>query len=104
MRINKSKKLDFFQNLRSRYFETRLTVDIGKCIGCGDCKPACPTKALNLFAYVPNVELPPKTGEPRFRAEIKHSECIQCGRCQAVCRRKAIQVCRPPLVKLFRLK
>jgi len=84
------------------HFQTRPVVDISACIGCGGCKPACTAKALELFPCIPEEELPPKTGEPRPRAEVNYRMCSRCYRCKEICPRKAISVYRPLLMRLLR--
>ena len=97
------RSLSMKSNHPSSFFKSRLVVDIGKCTGCAACKKICQTKALDLFAYIPDTELPPKTGEPRLRAEIKNSECAKCNRCLDFCSQKAIKIHRPFLAKVLGL-
>jgi len=42
------------------------TVDTGRCIGCGNCVPTCPTKAITLQKKEKQW-VPPKTLEDLFR-------------------------------------
>ena len=95
--------MKLIETFAGRFLKSRPAVNITLCIGCGDCKTDCPTKALGLFPFIPKVELRPKTGEPRPRAEINYSKCTRCYRCRELCTRKAITERRPLLVKLFRL-
>jgi hypothetical protein len=57
---------------------SRPTVDIKKCIGCGQCVKNCPEKAIAL-----NV---------KRKAVIDHQKCVGCGQCVAVCRFGAPEV------------
>ena len=91
---------NFFNKFASRHLKARLEVNLGKCIGCAACVSVCPTKAIGMFPWIPNVELPPKTGEPRLRPEINHQDCDLCCRCQKKCPRSAIEVYRSWLAKL----
>jgi len=94
---------EFFRLLSERHLKTRPVVNVSACIGCGGCKKACPAKAIDLFACMPLVELPPKTGEPRFRPETAYSMCTRCYRCQEFCPQNAIETHKPRLMGILRL-
>ena len=103
MIFNYLKRPGFIKNFKERHLKTRPVVDISICIGCAGCKGVCEAKALNLFAAIPQYELRPKTGDPRFRPEIELHKCTRCYRCKEMCPRKAIKTHRPRLMKIFRL-
>jgi len=90
------------KKFRKNYLQSRFTVSVAKCKGCGACKPICPTGAIGFFAYIPPVDLPPKTGEPRFRPQIDYSKCAKCNRCAKQCGNNAIEVFIPRLMRLLR--
>jgi len=54
-----------------------VTIDSAKCIGCGDCLPACPQEAIYM---------------PERVAIIEQSLCTACLSCVAVCEPQAIVV------------
>jgi len=86
-----------------RHLRTRPTINIGRCNGCGNCKTYCSSDAIELFAYIPPVELPPKTGEPRFRPEIDYNTCKHCYRCQMLCPKNAVEKHVPWLMQVLKL-
>lgn len=55
----------------------RMSVDDGKCIGCGRCYRNCPTKAVHMGEH---------------RASIDVALCIGCGECLTVCPASAISL------------
>ena len=63
--------LGAFYALFNRFCFVQMSVDRGKCTGCGSCSKVCPMA----------IE-PPKA--------ICSGECIRCGRCKAVCPAQAI--------------
>ena len=93
---------NLFSKFAFWHLQTRPKVDIGKCIGCAACVSKCPSEAIRMFPWIPNVELPPKTGEPRLRPEINHQRCNRCYDCIKNCSRSAIETFKPVLMKLFR--
>jgi len=50
-------------------------IDLEKCRGCGNCVPACPAKALEVFAG---------------KVRIIHTNCAYCSECEAACPTGAI--------------
>ena len=103
MKLYNRKQPGLIKVFISRYLKTRPVVNISICVGCAGCKGVCPTKALDLFPFIPQVELPPKTGEPRPRPEIELHKCTRCYRCIELCPRKAITIYKPGLMNIFRL-
>jgi len=103
MSLDIPKRTGFAKNFKERHLKTRPVANITTCIGCAGCKNACPAKAINLFACVPDIELPPKTGEPRYRPEVKLSKCTRCYRCLEKCPQRAIMKFKPRIMKLIRL-
>jgi len=91
-----------FKNFHKRHLQTRLVSNVGICKGCGACKPVCPTEAIDFFAYIPPVDLPPKTGEPRLRPQIDYDKCEKCNRCKQECPNSAIEIFTPRLMKVLR--
>ena len=85
------------------YFYSRPGINISKCVGCGKCKIACDTQAIDLFALIPTVEIPPKTGEPRSRPEVDILKCVRCYKCKDVCKKGAISIIKPILYRTFSL-
>ncbi|MEA3345198.1 MAG: 4Fe-4S binding protein [Chloroflexota bacterium] len=57
-----------------------LTIEVGKCDGCGDCLEVCPEKAISLAEGV---------------AQIDSARCTECGDCVEVCPTGAIRVAMP---------
>jgi len=94
---------EFFRNFAHQYLQSHPKVNVSICTGCGLCKEACPSNAIDLFPLIPDVEVPPKTGEPRFRPEIKYLECNRCYCCLESCPRSAIDVYKSGIMKLLRL-
>ncbi|MCS7238129.1 MAG: 4Fe-4S binding protein [Thermoguttaceae bacterium] len=52
-------------------------VDLNKCSGCGDCRQACPTGAIEIVDG---------------KAKIDESTCADCGACVDVCPTGAISL------------
>jgi Fe-S-cluster-containing hydrogenase component 2 len=52
-------------------------VDLEKCEGCGNCKDACPTEAIEIVDG---------------KAKIDESTCAECGACVDVCPTGAISL------------
>ena len=103
MRLYNQKRPGFIKMFIERHMKTRPVVDIGTCRGCAGCKGVCPTKALDLYPFIPQVELRPKTGDPRPRPEIELHKCTRCYRCKELCPHKAITTYKPRLMKILRL-
>jgi uncharacterized protein (DUF362 family)/ferredoxin len=55
-----------------------------KCVGCGECKRACPPQAITMKGRFPKVEL---------------DKCIRCYCCQELCPKKAVEIHRPWLLR-----
>ena len=102
MSSNNTKLSGFVKSFMKWHLEQRPVVDISKCTGCAECKPACSSGAIEFFAFIPQVDLPPKTGEPRFRPEIEYRKCNRCYRCQELCPRNAIKTHKPRMMKILR--
>lgn len=64
------------ENLRGR-----LEVDPNRCIGCGSCVRACPSRLISIE----NLE------EERV-VKFSAGRCIYCGRCAQVCPEKAVKI------------
>ena len=94
--------IELFRNFASRYLQSHPKVNVSKCIGCAVCKEACPSDVIDLFPLIPNVEVPPKTGEPRHRPEIKYLDCNRCYRCREKCPQSAIEVYESVITKILR--
>jgi len=88
--------------LIERYFKTRPVLDVSICTVCAACKDACPTKAIDIFPLIPDVELRPKVGEPRNRPEFAYQKCSRCYRCRDLCPQKAILMYKPFLSGLLK--
>ncbi|MCL2527333.1 MAG: 4Fe-4S dicluster domain-containing protein [Defluviitaleaceae bacterium] len=87
------------KTFKDRHLKTRPKANIGLCNGCGTCKTGCPEGAIEMYAYIPPVVLPPKTGEPRFRPEIDYTKCKHCYHCQKQCPRSAVENFKPWLMR-----
>lgn len=94
-------KKNALKNIIHYHFKTRPRIHIGMCNACGTCKATCKVRAVDLFAYVPNVDLPPKTGEPRFRPQVNYSKCTRCYKCRKACPRSAIEKFRPWILRVL---
>jgi len=101
--LNNLKLTRFIKTFTERYLKTRPVVNISTCTGCEGCKAICPTGAINLFAAIPDIELRPKTGEPRYRPEVELTKCTRCCRCIEHCQRKALKIHKPLIMKILRL-
>ena len=58
---------------------TRISVNEGKCVGCGECIEICPVKALSFIET-----------EKGRKATSDKEVCIGCGECITVCPMKAL--------------
>ena len=67
-----------------RIFQTRPVVDKAVCVGCGECKRACPPKAIALIDKKPVFD---------------RAKCIRCFCCQELCPKTAISVQRTWLAR-----
>ena len=94
--------VELFRKFVSLHLRSRPKVNVSKCIGCGICKETCPSGFIDLFALIPNVELPPKTGEPRFRPEIDYHGCNRCYRCRESCPKSAMEMYKSWIAKILR--
>ena len=93
---------EFLKNLTSYNLQSRPEVNIGECLGCARCVSVCPSKAIGMFPWIPQVELPPKTGEPRLRPEINYQNCNRCYLCIKKCPHSAIEVHMSWMAKILR--
>jgi len=103
MAVHDSKLPGFVKRFIGRHLQSRPIINVSDCTGCAACKAVCPAKVIDLFALIPDQELPPKVGEPRFKPEIKYPGCIRCYCCQELCPQKAVSMYKPKLVKLLNL-
>lgn len=60
-------------------FRGKVTLDAGKCIGCGACANACPPRVISLT----------DDGDERTFF-LTMERCTYCARCQEICPEKAI--------------
>jgi NAD-dependent dihydropyrimidine dehydrogenase PreA subunit len=60
----------------------KITIDLEKCEGCGDCVDTCPSEVLALVDI---------GGEEKAKV-VDADECIGCDSCVAVCPQEAITV------------
>ena len=56
----------------------KITVDQGKCVGCGDCMDACPVEVYEV-----------KQGKA---VPVQEEECLGCMSCVEVCNEDALTV------------
>lgn len=49
--------------------------DTDKCVGCSNCKNACPVNAITMVANTEGFLVP----------QVDHSTCINCGKCESIC-------------------
>lgn len=74
----------FNVKLMKKVFETRPVVDAQICIGCSECKRACPPKAIVMVNKLP---------------QFDRKKCIRCFCCQELCPKTAILVHRTFLAR-----
>ncbi len=62
------------------------TIDTSKCVACGTCAKACPSKAINVSAHC--------NGDTKELDEISidYGKCCFCGICESACHKKAISL------------
>jgi len=63
-------------------YKGQVQVDIGACVGCGQCARGCPSEAIS-------VERLDKRG---VRVTLLHERCGNCGLCAEACPRDAIRL------------
>jgi len=93
--------IELFRSFAFKYLQARPKVNVSKCVGCGACKEVCPSHVIDLFPLIPDVEVPPKTGEPRFRPEINYLGCNRCYLCMENCPRAGIEEYKPGIGKIL---
>ena len=61
-------------------------IDTKKCVACGTCAKACPSKAINVSAHC--------NGDTKELDEISidYGKCCFCGICDSACHKKAIKL------------
>ena len=94
MSAEKSKQAGLLKTLWGSIIKKRPLVNISVCVGCTACKAVCESKAIEMFACIPDYELLPRTGEARQKPEIKYSKCTSCYRCKEQCEHGAIRMRR----------
>lgn len=69
------------------------TVDIDKCVGCGDCKRACPRDMIVMAPYRGVKRVPCNTRDSQEeRLRVCEVGCIGCGDCADNCPNNAIEM------------
>lgn len=63
-------------------FRGRVTVDTERCVGCGACAPACPSRCIRITDL-----------SPEERVIRRHLDrCVHCARCERACAYGAIRL------------
>lgn len=75
-----------FGALATRMFASRPLVEKEGCIGCGECKNACPADAIRIENKI---------------AKIDKKKCVRCFCCQEFCPKGTIRVHRPGVARLL---
>lgn len=79
-------KNKLFENLATRVLASRPLVYKNACVGCGECKNACPADAIVIEKNL---------------ARIDRGKCVRCFCCQEFCPKSAIQVHRPLAARMM---
>ncbi|MCE5235951.1 MAG: DUF362 domain-containing protein [Clostridiaceae bacterium] len=79
-------KSKIFGNLAAHVLASRPLVYKNACVGCGECKNACPADAIAIEKKL---------------ARIDREKCVRCFCCQEFCPKSAIQVHRPFTARLM---
>ena len=96
--------MQMFNKFAAMYLKSRPVIHVTPCTGCGVCKKTCPVKAVDLFALIPDVPVPPKTGDPRSRPEIDYLKCTRCYKCMENCPQAAIKMYKPLIMLIEKLR
>lgn len=76
-----------FQKLVARMLDTYPKLAPAQCVGCGECRRACPPRAITM-----------QENKPR----IDRAACIRCFCCQELCPKDAMKIHRPWLLRLVK--
>jgi len=74
----------FMHNWIEKMMGQRPYVAANKCRSCGECKSACPPKAIEMVDRLPVID---------------YDKCIRCFCCQELCPHKAMKIKRPLMFK-----
>ena len=101
VKLPDTKSLWFLRNLPTlfggklnKFFEPKPVINKKKCIGCGECKRACPASTIELINA--------NNKSTHKIAKINPEKCIKCYCCQELCPIRAVKIKNNPIFKILK--